>query len=97
MLVVGRGRCGGVRLLVFEMEMVGVLGSWFSNNLRLNVGNDANTLFWLDRWMGDVPLCVRFRRLYELSENKMAIVAHMFGWGWDKGGEAWKWRRMLWA
>jgi len=29
----------------------------------------------MDRWVGDVPLCDRFRRLYDLSENKMAIVA----------------------
>ena len=51
----------------------------------------------MDRWVGDVPLCDRFRRLYDLSENKMAIVAQMFGLGWDAGGEAWKWQRRIWA
>ena len=51
----------------------------------------------MDRRVGEVPLCVRFRRLYELSENKMATVAQIFAWGWDEEGEAWKWRRRLWA
>lgn len=35
--------------------------------------------------------------MFDLSENKMAIVAQMFPWGWDEGGEAWKWCRRLWA
>jgi hypothetical protein len=60
-----------------------VLGSWFPDNLHLNVGNSAITLFWLDWWIGDVPLCDGFCRLYDLLENKMAIVAQMFAWGWE--------------
>jgi len=27
----------------------------------------------------------------------MATVAQIFAWGWDEEGEAWKWRRRLWA
>jgi len=50
----------------------------------------------MDRWVGDVPLCDRFSRLYDLSDNKLAIVAQMFGWGWEAGGEAWKWMQRLW-
>lgn len=42
-------------------------GSWFSNNLRVNVDNSATTIFWRDRWVGDVPFCDRFRRLFDLS------------------------------
>jgi len=74
-----------------------VLGSWFSDNLRLKVGDGASTLFWLDRWVGDVPLCEKFSRLYDLSENKFSFVAQMFDWGWEEGGEAWRRRRRLWA
>jgi len=70
------------------------VGSWFSDNLRLRVGNDASTLFWLDRWVGDAPLRDQFRRLYDLSENKLSTVAQMFAWGWGEEGEAWKWRRL---
>jgi len=74
-----------------------VMSSWFFDNLRLKVGNDASTMFWLDRWVSEAPLCEKFPRLYELSENKLSIVAQMFEWGWDDGGEAWKWRQRLWV
>jgi len=55
-----------------------VMASWFSDNVRLKVSNGVSTLFWLDRWVSDVSLCDKFRRLYELSENKFSIVAQMF-------------------
>ena len=42
-------------------------------------------------------MSVRFHRLFELSENKMTTVAQMFAWGWYEGGDAWRWRRRLWA
>jgi len=74
-----------------------MVGNWFSDNLRFRVGNDASTLFLLDRCTDDAPLCVRFRRLYDLSENKSSTMAQMFDWGWGEGGEAWKWRRRLWT
>jgi len=31
-----------------------------------------------------------------LFENKLVTVAQMFSWGWEVGGEAWKWRRRMW-
>lgn len=37
------------------------------------------------------PLCVRFRRLFDL------VVADMCGLGWEDGGAAWQWRRRLWV
>jgi len=58
------------------------LGNWYDDNVRLKVGNGLNTLFWMDRWVGDVPLRVRFHRLFDLSENKLLIVAQMFDLGW---------------
>jgi hypothetical protein len=39
--------------------------SWFPDNLRLKVSNGSSTLFWVDRWVDDVPLRVRFRRLFD--------------------------------
>ena len=67
-----------------------VVGTWFPDNLRLKVGNRAHTLFWFDRWVGDVPLQVRFRLFFELLENKLLTVAQMFQFGWDEGGDVWK-------
>lgn len=74
-----------------------VVGTWFPDNVRLKVGNGADTLFWFDRWVGDIPFHVRFRRLFDLSDNKFLTVAQMFHLGWGEGGEAWKWRSRLWA
>jgi len=56
-----------------------------------------NTLFWLDRWVGDVPLRVRYRCLFNLYDNKVVTVAQMFALGRVEGGGAWRWRRRLWA
>jgi len=64
-----------------------IMGTWFSDNIRLMVGNDVCTLFWFDKWAGEVPLQVRFRRLFDLSENKYLSVAQMFQLMWDEGGE----------
>ncbi|MCI98192.1 receptor-like protein kinase ANXUR2, partial [Trifolium medium] len=43
------------------------------------------------------PLCVRFRRLFDLAVNKSSTVAELFTLGWGTGGEAWLLRRQLWA
>ena len=56
-----------------------------------------NTLFWYDRWLGDVPLCRRFTCLFYISTNKSSTVADMFSLGREEGGETWSWRRRLWA
>lgn len=61
------------------------------------MGDGADTDFWRDCWCGSVPLCERFRRLYDLVVNKVIIVRNMFllrGGGW---WGAWHWRCRLWA
>jgi hypothetical protein len=75
----------------------GVFGNWFTDNLRRHVGNGAHTLFWLDRWVGDVPLSIRFRRLYDLCDEKLCTVAQMLAREWVVGDEDWRWRRILWV
>jgi len=60
------------------------------------VGKGTNVSFWQDRWLGDVPLCQRFSRLFDLSLYKSSTVAEMFSLGWEEGGEAWGCRRRLW-
>jgi len=59
------------------------------------VGDGADTYFWYDRSLGEVPLCTQFSRLFNLSVNKSCSVATMFDLGWEEGGEAWSWRRSL--
>ncbi|XP_024642292.1 uncharacterized protein [Medicago truncatula] len=70
---------------------------WFGACVRRRVGDGAKIDFWRDRWCGDVPLCDRFSRLYDLAVNKSITVRNMFLLGVDVGGEALRWRRRLWA
>ena len=70
---------------------------WFEARVRKRVGDGANTDFWRDCWCGNVPLCDRFSRLYDLVVNKSITVRNMFLLGVDVGGEALQWRRWLWA
>jgi hypothetical protein len=72
-------------------------GGWFTTRVSKVLGDGSNSLFWYDRWVGEVPLCSRFARLFDLSTNKLSTVADMFSLGWEVGGEAWRWRRRLWA
>ena len=77
-------------------EGSGDVGCWFEEFVSKKVGDGTDTLFWFDKWLGSVPLCVRFRRLFELFENKSITVAHLFSLGVGPGG-AWQWRKRLWA
>jgi len=89
---------GGWEGSVWWKDIVAIRdGSWFLDNHRLQVGNGADIMFWLDRWVGDVPLSVCFSRLYELCDDKLCTVAQRFARGWDAEGEAGKWRRQLWV
>lgn len=49
------------------------------------MGDGADTFFWYDRWIGDVPLCQHFGRLFDLAENKSISVATLFSLGWEEG------------
>ncbi|GJX27029.1 hypothetical protein Tco_0233325, partial [Tanacetum coccineum] len=61
----------------------------FSNQFIKKVGNGLNTSFWLDKWVGDVPLNVRFPRLFHLEGNK-DIMAGCKG-RWVEGVWEWVW------
>jgi len=41
-------------------------------------------------------LCVKFKRLFDLSsETRLMPIADMFSLGWGVGGDTWKWWRRL--
>jgi len=61
------------------------------------IGNGEETLFWHDRWCGDVSFRERLNRLYDLTRHKSITVKDMSLRGWGEGGEAWQWRRRLWV
>jgi hypothetical protein len=63
----------------------------FASYVSTRVGDGANTDFWRDSWCGNIPLCVCFRRLYDLAVNKPVTVRNMFELGVEVHGEAWQW------
>jgi hypothetical protein len=72
-------------------------GNWFEETIQRKVGNGSNTYFWTDTWVESVPLRGRFVRLFYLSANKDLTVVEMFCLGWGERGQAWLWRRILFA
>jgi len=83
---------GGVR------EGIGSgVGNWFDDNVERVVGDGKNTFFWTDKWLDGGPLKFQFSRLYSLSVHKECTVEEMTRLGWEEGGNAWGWRRCLWA
>ncbi|GAU41887.1 hypothetical protein TSUD_169980 [Trifolium subterraneum] len=44
-----------------------------------------------------ILLCERFQRLFDLTVNKSSTVAECFSLEWGARGDAWIWRRQLWA
>jgi hypothetical protein len=70
-------------------------GSWFANNISRVVGNGLPTRFWLDVWVGNIPLCDRFPRLFSISSFKDGMVRVFLEEleSWSRGD--WGWRRRL--
>ncbi|KAK2411535.1 hypothetical protein QL285_046803 [Trifolium repens] len=94
----GRGGSAWWREIVRIMDEVGGIGDgWFRESVTRRVGDGSNTFFWSDPWLGESPLCERFRRLYDLAASKSRTVANMCAAGWEDGGGVWEWRRHLWA
>jgi hypothetical protein len=98
----GRIRDGGRRGSAWWREIVRIQegigvegGSWFEENISKSVGNNLNTFFWIDCWVGPMKLRERFRRLYDLSIHKDNTVREMKALGWGKDGNVWRWRRRL--
>ncbi|RHN65973.1 putative RNA-directed DNA polymerase [Medicago truncatula] len=91
-------RVGGRDGSVWWRNIAGLRSEgWFFNNVSHLLGDGTNVLFWTDIWLGELSLRDRFSRLYELSLFKGESVATMKALGWDEAGEAWKWKRRLFA
>lgn len=55
-----------------QLVKVGLIRMWVCRGVRVN------SLFWMDICIGEVPLCERLSRLYQLSELKRELVASTF-------------------
>ena len=69
---------------------------WLVDNIVRKVEDGRTTMFLQDPWLDDVPLTTSYARLFELSKN-LATVMEMFELGWGVDGDAWKWKRRLFA
>jgi hypothetical protein len=47
----------------------------------------ANNFIFFYKWLGSVPLYVRYRRLFDLYENISITVANLFSLGVAQGGK----------
>jgi len=75
----GRSVSSWWRVVASICDGLGEVGDgWFKEYVVRKVGNRANTLFWLDHWVGVAPLSVQFSRFYDLAVNKSISVANMF-------------------
>ena len=59
------------------------------------VDDGIGTLFWYDNWIGDIPLKLKFPRLFDLSDCKESTVEEMSRLGWEEEGLVWVRRRRL--
>ncbi|GKU98532.1 hypothetical protein SLEP1_g11525 [Rubroshorea leprosula] len=75
-------------------QIVGDNRGWFTNGLKLSVGEEAGVSFWWDEWGEGESLANKFRRLYTLSIGKNNINQME---GWQNASWVWKltWRRSL--
>jgi len=71
------------------------VGNSFEGNIRRLVGDGRSTYFWLDHWVGEVPLRYKFPRLFALALKKESTVEEMKRVGWGEGVEENSWRRHL--
>ncbi|PWA75951.1 reverse transcriptase domain, Reverse transcriptase zinc-binding domain protein [Artemisia annua] len=42
---------------------------------KKKIGNGSTTRFWLDRWVGNAPLCFTFPRLFQLDSQPQCYVS----------------------
>ncbi|MCH99671.1 receptor-like kinase, partial [Trifolium medium] len=50
---------------------------WFEESIVRRIGNGVDTFFWTDPWLGGIPLSVKYRRLFDLSNKKSSSVVVM--------------------
>jgi hypothetical protein len=67
---------------------------WLSREIIRKMGNGVQTSFWKECWLGSVPLCEKFPRLFSISLQKEESIASVWSPN-DVGGWNFSWRRRL--
>lgn len=50
---------------------------WLKNEVVKEMGNGRRTSFWKDHWVGEMPLCDCFPRLYSISNQREEMVGEV--------------------
>nr|GEY28470.1 RNA-directed DNA polymerase, eukaryota, reverse transcriptase zinc-binding domain protein [Tanacetum cinerariifolium] len=66
-------------VILREVHQHALKGFDFPSHCKIRIGDGLNTRFWLDTWTLDLPLCVRFPRLFALEFDKEISVAAKWG------------------
>ncbi|XP_071704577.1 uncharacterized protein [Rutidosis leptorrhynchoides] len=69
------------------------IGVSFSKSFVKVIGDGSGTSFWFDTWIGDAPLCIKFKRLFKLESNPNATVADRWVWNGSTWDGNWEWLR----
>ncbi|XP_057436686.1 uncharacterized protein LOC130729074 [Lotus japonicus] len=69
--------------------------NWFETGLQKTMLEGDATKFWNENWIGPGALDLRFRRLYNLSQQKREVVKNMGKWSNGVWNWEFKWRRRL--
>nr|GEU34242.1 RNA-directed DNA polymerase, eukaryota, reverse transcriptase zinc-binding domain protein [Tanacetum cinerariifolium] len=62
-----------------EVQVLSAKGFDFVSHCKKRVGNGHNIRFWLDTWLLDMPLSIRFPRMFALERVKQISVAAKWG------------------
>ncbi|KAJ9552562.1 hypothetical protein OSB04_016607 [Centaurea solstitialis] len=92
-LDVGSLEVSNTDLLVKVYRDLETLGVNLGESVGVEVGSGLTTSFWYDRWLGGVPLAVRFKRIWRLEVDKEAKVADRWTREGDGWSGRWHWRR----
>nr|GEX73688.1 putative RNA-directed DNA polymerase, eukaryota, reverse transcriptase zinc-binding domain protein [Tanacetum cinerariifolium] len=93
---------GGLRIGRFDNNGCQVKGAWANivgsvnklylsgivplSSIRFKVGDRSNIRFWKDIWLGNVPLYIKYNRLFHLDNNKDYVIRDRIAngnWSWD--------------
>lgn len=65
----------------------GANGEGLRSDFVRKLGRGDETSFWLDVWVGEECLSVKFPRLFRLSSQKNYVISDMGGWV----NQVWEW------
>nr|GFD21295.1 hypothetical protein [Tanacetum cinerariifolium] len=66
-------------VMLRKVHQLALKGFDFPSHCKIRIWDGLNTRFWLDTWTLDLPLCVRFPRLFALEFDKEILVVAKWG------------------